>query len=59
MPIRATQCPASPYQGGMLPDVNQNICISNIGETFASLATDLERREYLQSVGCPAAIAMR
>lgn len=57
--VRVAQCPASPYQGGMLPDVNQNICISQIGETFASLPTDLQRREYLQSVGCPPGIAMR
>jgi hypothetical protein len=61
MSVQAAQCSQSSYQyqGGVLPDVYQNLCINRIGETFASISTDSERREYLQSVGCPASIATR
>lgn len=60
--IQATQCPTSPHvyqSGNMMPDVSQTVCMRRIAETFASVSTDPQRREYLQSVGCPPPIARR
>jgi hypothetical protein len=56
--VQAAQCPANPHVIS-LPDVSQTVCTRDILETFCSLQTDLQRREYLQSVGCPPAIAQR